>query len=73
METYDKADYSADNNPVIKDTHYTLDQNQDDALNKTSETDGRSMQSKDMTREKKTIHQDSACPKGDPEKENDRK
>ena len=63
METYDKVDHNADDNPVIKDKNSILDQNQDDALNETSETDVRSMPSGDMAQENKTTHQDSASPK----------
>ena len=58
MEKHDKLDHNADDNPVIKDKDSTLDQNQDDAQNKTSETDVRSMTSADMTQEKLTTNQD---------------
>ena len=63
METHDKADHNADDNPVIKDSHSSLDQDQDHAPNETSETDVRSVPSEDLTQEKNLLIKIQPSPK----------
>ena len=55
METHDKADHNADENPAIEDAHSTLAWNLGDAPIMTSETDLRPVPSEDLTQEIKLL------------------